>query len=558
MTHALIHRVGSLTFSLCALAALSLAPAFGQQCPPDPFEPNDDCATAVTLPLGLHTGLTVPDGGVDIFRVTIPAGQRLVATVTVPNSANLLGFFRILEDQGPSGNCGFADPSLAFEFVELGVTQVSLAWSGSATAATSFLVRFDTFFVACTTYDLDLAAIPEPCLGGPPDVFEPNSDCGAPSPLPLGLHTGLDVAIAERDYYSLVLQPGELVSVSPVGLSSLDVSRLSAWDVGVTCGDPSAIAFGTTVYGDSQQGVHLFNPTSAPRPLLLEVAPIPSQELQTGFCLSYGLDVQGQIDPCGVFTGDPFEPNDFCGSAAPLAGSQTGLSLSRHDFDWFAVQVPPRSTVRVLTTSTGTGEPRHTMLHSGCSGSGAEYLTSSSHVYADTLDARQFLAWTNHAAFSLDTRLHVLSPNGGFQSGFCDTYDLALEFTLGQPFCPIERNSTGEGARLVASGSTTPGVGTLQVSAGPLPPNRAAMLIMSRAERPAAVFGQGFLCLASPIVRLPLGSTGTGTLVTTLDWTGASAAIALGDVWSFQTWFRDPLPGQPGVHTSEALRVSFP
>jgi hypothetical protein len=544
--------------SVLTLSLASAVPAWAQQCPPDPFEPNDDCATAVTLPLGLHTGLTVPDGGADVFRVTVPAGQRLVATVSVPNSTNLLGFFRILEDQGPSGTCSFGDAGLAFGFVELGVTQLTLAWSASATAPATFLVRFDTFFMPCTTYDLDLTAIPEPCLGGPPDAFEPNSDCGAPSVLPLGLHTGLDVAIAERDYYSLVLQPGELVSVAPVGLSNLDVLRLSAWDLNVTCGDPSAVAFGTTVYGSGLQGLHLFNPGATPRPLVLEVAPVPDQESQTGFCLAYGLDVQSQIDPCGVFTGDPFEPNDFCGAAAPLSGSQSGLSLSRHDFDWFEVQVPPRSTVRLLTTSTGTGESRLMMLHSGCSGSTAEFLASSAHVYSDSLDPRQFLTWTNHTTTPFTTRLRVGSPNGGFANGYCDTYDLDLDLTLGQPFCRVERNSTGEGARLVASGSTTPGVGALVLSAGPLPANRPGMLLMSRTERPATIFGQGFLCLAAPIVRLPITTTGSGTLVTTLDWTGASAAIALGDVWSFQAWFRDPVPGALGVHTSEGLRLSFP
>lgn len=73
---------GEFVASSCAAVALTLAPARGQRCTPDPFEPNDDCATAVTLPLGLHTGLTVPDGGADVFRVTVPAGQRLVATVS--------------------------------------------------------------------------------------------------------------------------------------------------------------------------------------------------------------------------------------------------------------------------------------------------------------------------------------------------------------------------------------------------------------------------------------------------------------------------------------------
>lgn len=73
---------GEFAASSCAAVALTLAPARGQQCTPDPLEPNDDCATAVTLPLGLHTGLTVPDGGADVLRVTVPAGQRLVATVS--------------------------------------------------------------------------------------------------------------------------------------------------------------------------------------------------------------------------------------------------------------------------------------------------------------------------------------------------------------------------------------------------------------------------------------------------------------------------------------------
>lgn len=529
--------------------------AHAQQCLPDAFEPNEDCVGAALLGPGTWSNLTIPDNGADVYRVSVPAGTRLVATLVVPNPGQLFGVFRISLDAGPASNCTFNSPHAAFEFIELGESQASLAWSASATAPTDMFVRFDAFLEACVDYSLDVQFVPEPCVSGPLDAFEPNSSCTNTALLPAGSHVGLEASIADPDFYAVTVAPGELATLTLGGLGASDVASILAWDVGAACGDSNTVIAGTTVYGSTPQPIHVFNPSNAPRSIVVQVTPVPEQETQSGFCVGYSLALQSQFDPCGQLSGDALEPNDSCANPPVLASSQSALNISAVDPDWFSLQVPPRSTVRVLATSA-TGQQRAMQLRSGCSGSFLEALTSSWHVYSDTSDPRQFLSWTNTGSQPFDAKLHLFSPIGA--GAFCDNYALELGFTLGVPFCPVKRNSTGEGARLTASGSTTPGVGVLQLEAAPLPPNRAGLVIMSRGERPATPFAAGYLCLGAPVVRLPLTTTGSGTLVTAINWSGASSAIAAGDTWAFQTWFRDAQPNSPGANLSEGLRLSFP
>lgn len=544
-------RVALAVFAACAVAT----PTVAQQCLPDAFEPNEDCAGAALIGAGTWSNLTIPDNGADVYRVTVPAGQRLVATLLVPNPGQLFGVFRLSLDAGPGSNCTLNSPHAAFEFVELGETQATLAWSASATAPTDMFVRFDALLEACTDYSLDLQFVPEPCVTSLLDAFEPNSSCTNAALLPAGSHVGLEVSIADPDFYAVTVAPGELATLTLGGLGANDVATILAWDVGAACGDGNAVITGTTVYGSTPQPIHVFNPSNAPRSIVVQVAPVPEQETQSGFCVAYSLALQSQFDPCGQLAGDVMEPNDSCANPPVLASSQSALNISAVDPDWFTLQVPPRSTVRVLATSA-TGQQRAMQLRSGCNGSFLEALSSSWHVFNDTSDPRQFLSWTNTGSQSFDAKLHVFSPLGA--GAFCDNYALELGFTLGVPFCPVKRNSTGEGARMTASGSTTPGVGVLQLEAAPLPPNKAGLVIMSRSELAATPFSAGFLCLGAPIVRLPLTTTGSGTLLTALNWSGASSAIAAGDTWSFQTWFRDAQPNSPGANLSEGLRLSFP
>lgn len=537
-----------------ALASTLAAPLAAGQCLPDSFEPNDTCAGPVGISAGAHAGLTLPAGGADFYRIQVPAGHRLEVRVHLLQAdPGFFGLFELVRDDGSAVPCDVPSAKIAFAFLELGKTDFLLAWSANATAATTFVVSLESIVGACVAYDLDLSMVPEPCASLPADAFENNDTCGSAAPLSVGSFANLNVAIADPDYFSVSFAAGELVTLTLSGLGSGEVVDVYAWESGASCGDLNQLAVGTAIYGPSAGSLFLFNPSPNPTSLIATIAPRPNQGTQTGFCVSYALSVTSEIDPCGAATGDAFEPNTDCSSAPLLAGPQSGLSITQWlDQDWYTVDVPPHSTLRLLTTSIHPTVERPMHLYDGCNGN-PDFLMSSHRIYFDA-DPRQLLQWTNASSASVDTRLLVIRPVGPL---FCDVYDLDHEVTLGTPLCLATRNSTGEAARLSASGSTVPGVGALTMSATPVPPGTLGLLIMSLNTHAPTPFGNGYLCLGPQIVRFPATTTGTGTLLTTLDWTGPSAQIQLGQSWSFQGWFRDPHAGGANFNVSEGLRVDF-
>jgi hypothetical protein len=540
------------------LFAAAFAPlAQAQVCTPDSFEPNDSCAQIASIAAGVHTGLTLPAGTTDAYRIAVPAAHRLEVRVTpTPSGTNVLAFLRLFVGDGATAPCSSPSAQVAGELLEDSATAVLLSWSASANTAATFDVVLEGLFGNCVTYELDLRIVPDACAALAPDAFENNDDCANAAPIGLGQLDNLSVAIADPDFFRVTTAPGEVLGVGVQGLGVGEYVLVQAWDAAGPCGDPNNAWTSAAVFTPQLRGLYLFNNSALPKDFIVQVRPQPDQAQQLGFCVNYSLVVQSQLDPCGVVSGDAFEPNDVCATAPALTSSQTGLSVSLYDRDWFTLDVPARSTVRVLTTSTNLGTPRPTMLHSGCNSTVGQFLMSSHPVYFDQ-DPRHYLAWSNLGPQSVSTRLMVLSSNGAFPQPFCDVYDLDFAITLGQPFCAVRRNSTGDAARLDASGSTTPGSGVLNLSVGPLPPNRTGLVIMSRGEIVATPFGNGYLCLSAPIQRHPVTTTGAGTMNVTLDWTGASAAIALGDTWSFQAWYRDPAAGGAGTNTSEGLRLEF-
>jgi hypothetical protein len=549
-THRLSFRILALTsFALAAL----VAPGAAMQCPPDGFEPNDTCAQSAAAALGTHANLTLEAGGQDFFRVQVPAGWRLEARVqfAVPDPG-FFGVFQLFRDDGSPDPCSAMNAQLAFDLMELGQTDFLLAWSASSNAATSFIVGLDSVVGGCASYTLGLTAFPDPCAQLTPDAFEPNDGCATPAALGNGVFANLNVGVGDLDYYSVSVATGELVTIEVSGLDAGEVLDVWAWEAGATCGDLQQLSAGTALNGPGSAPVFLFNPSGPATSFVVAAVPRPNQGAQTGFCFSYSLKVISEFDPCGVASGDPFEPNEDCAAAPLLPSSQTGLSIAQAlDQDWYTVDVPAHSTLRLLSTSA-KGVQRPMMLFSGCNGN-PDFLMSSHPVYFN-LDPRHFLQWTNSSALPVSTKLLIVRPVGTL---FCDVYDLDLETTLGTPFCNVAQNSTGEAARLSASGSTTPGVGLLTLTAGPVPAQKPGLAIMSPNTKPPTVFGHGFLCLGAPIVRYPVTTTGGGTLVTTLDWTGQSALIQAGQTWAFQAWFRDPDAGGAGFNLSEGLRLDF-
>lgn len=553
-----ITRVRSLPRFASLLALAVLAPtAAARQCASDAFEPNDDCSQATPVGVGVLTGLTSSSSEDDVFRIDVPAGQRLEVRVNASAPGDLFGLLRLAgEEVGAPPCANFDDELVTACFAGSGTSASMFAWSSSSNHATRFYVSIQTLSAACAQYELDLRIVPEPCAAVAPDALEGNDSCATAQPLALGLHLALSASLGDPDFYRVTVQPGELLTVGVRGVPVGESASLWAWDANGPCGSTANISHGAAIWGGSINGVSLFNPGAAPKDYILELEPGADPFAQTGFCVDYELELQAQFNPCGLLTPDAFEPNNFCGAPAPLSTSQAGLSISVGDPDWYELSVPPRSSVRVLSTSTTAIKSRAMMLHSGCSASSSDFLASSWNVYYDSLDPRQFLSWTNSGPQAVSARLLVIAPHGAVLGSFCDTYDLDLGFTLGAPFCPLKRNSTGEGARLSASGSTQPGVGLLEFSATPLPANKAGLLIMSRSQGAPTPLSKGYLCLSAPIVRHPVTTTAAGTLVSTLDWSGASAQIALGDTWNFQVWHRDPAAAG-GSNLSDGLSLEF-
>jgi len=330
-----------------------------------------------------------------------------------------------------------------------------------------------------------------------------------------------------------------------------------AWDPNNNCGDPNAIVSAGTVFGPATGGLYLANTGVVPRTFVVNVVPNPDQETGVGFCVDYALSVSSEFDPCGALTGDAFEPNSSCFTAAPLSSSQTGLTVhSWMDQDWYSIDVPARSTLRLRSKSTANMQVGPMMLWSGCGGN-PDFLASSQPWLFDPTDPRHFLKWHNAADFGVNTRLLMLSNGLHFPQAFCDVYQVEFALTLGESYCLPAKNSSGDAALLSASGSTQVGVGTLELSAAPVPANSIGLVFFGPATKPPTPFGGGWMCTQGPLLRLPGSGTGAaGVLHTSIDWTGTSAAIAAGQSFAFQAWFRDAA-AMPTFNLSDGLEIAF-
>jgi len=128
-------------------------------------------------------------------------------------------------------------------------------------------------------------------------------------------------------------------------------------------------------------------------------------------------------------------------------------------------------------------------------------------------------------------------------------------------------SSTGSGARLTASGSTSVSLDDLFLEVGSLPARQSALLFMG-AGRLSIPFGDGFLCVGAGgvgIFRFPVRNSGPqgrvveGPIVgLARDRFPAAGRILAGSTWNFQDWYRDPAgPCGSFFNLSHALEVTF-
>jgi hypothetical protein len=77
-------------------------------------------------------------------------------------------------------------------------------------------------------------------------------------------------------------------------------------------------------------------------------------------------------------------------------------------------------------------------------------------------------------------------------------------------------------------------------------------------------FQSGYLCMASPVIRLGpqafingLGEASRNLDFTEVPFSSGSGALTAGSVWNFQMWYRDPNFGAGTTNLSDGWRVIF-
>lgn len=144
----------------------------------------------------------------------------------------------------------------------------------------------------------------------------------------------------------------------------------------------------------------------------------------------------------------------------------------------------------------------------------------------------------------------------------------SLPFDLPGPetFCTPLPNSTGAGAHISWSGTTSLTSNDFVLHAVGLPPGQPGVFYYGP-ERTLVPFADGLRCVGAGSLGLfrlnpPQASGAGGTTMRQLDVTAAPAvsgpgAIHPGTTWTFQLWYRDPAAGMSGSNTTDALTASF-
>lgn len=107
------------------------------------------------------------------------------------------------------------------------------------------------------------------------------------------------------------------------------------------------------------------------------------------------------------------------------------------------------------------------------------------------------------------------------------------------------RNSTGVGALLSGTGTTSVATDDLVIDSINLPPSTMGLYFMGGTQTQVA-FGDGLRCIASPSYRLGIVGAGAGGtsvfgpgIVERSCLIGPAACIAAGSTWNFQHWYRN-------------------
>lgn len=508
----------------------------------DAFEPNDACLDAAPLDEGVTRSLTLSEGELDFYSIQIP--PLTTATVNVRDS-----YFRFVELRAFDGNCA-AQPAAPRPMIRVSNTSGTTALTAHFEAAIT-----GSGDLGCTSYALDLRLDNSDCTSQPADVFEPNDSCQSAAPILLnGDYVGLTIGLAEVDYYTFTMQPFQrlFARASAVGSGTMNM-RLLDGNCDVIQEGENFVLLQTIDETEIQQ-------------LTLEVT---VDTFFTSPCLDYLLEFNLSFDPCSPLLEDPFEPNDTCEAAVPIAdGFYPELSVTDADNDFFDVLLQPGETF-AAETFVGAGSTRVNLnlwSGSGPCGSGTGGTPAASSM---TFTQTERVTYVHQGATPQRYVLEVALRD----PLFCTRYDLSIDGAAGRPvgtsYCVAASNSTGGRAAITALGSTSAAANQLRLRTTSLPANAFGFYLVSRTEGLVVGAGGsvGRLCLGGTIGRYQrpgevMSSGPAGEFSLDLDLTDTpqplgSVSVLPGDTWFWTTWFRDQEGGVAVSNFSNGLEVLF-
>ena len=392
--------------STCNEYSLSLTTAADPclQVADDNLEPNDTCASAAAINAGSLTGLFVSSFAPDHYRVTIAPGDRLAADVHYAAAGASLAAEL------------YSDAACTLMVDSMGGTgdeRVEYANATGAPLDVFLLVRVDTTSPTnCTTYDLDVAFLPDLCLSMSDDALEPNDDCAGATLLAPGSYTALYVHEADPDYYVTDVAPGHRLTIDLFYTPNNGTLQVGVFE------DASCFEYVDFGSGSGFDRVRYTNTGTTTERIAYQVQ-IPAWLDED--CNSYAMDVLTAPDPCLNTPDDSFEPNDACGAPAPVTtGLHTGLFVGGIDPDYYSVQVAPgeRLTVDTFYPTTANDaltlrlyeDPACTMLLDVASWTGADQVSAVNATGAP-------VTWTV-----------VVTADDGVAAS-CRTYDMSVALT---------------------------------------------------------------------------------------------------------------------------------
>ncbi len=462
---------------LAVLASLgSLAAPARAQCQDDPFEPNDDCASAtpLVLPQELFGGAILGDlapGGPspDVFAVVVPPGETLEVRPGLYPPPPIR--FEIFDD--PSCTVPVAVGS-ASDFALRAVN------TGATPADFRIALRQDPGGPPfdCMGYLFSAFSYLDPCPGLAADPFEPNDDLASAALLPPGSYTGLTVSVGDPDFYRIPAQPGQRIDLvlTPL-LTGYPAAEPYVTFLDVVTGH---VLPATTSGGGAWSYVNLTG--HAEVGLRISVGGVFT-------CNGYDLDVGVSDTFCASLAPDAFEENDDCAAAASLPeGVFGGLGVDYVDRDFFRVGLAPgEAMVAIFEADAASPNAIDVDLMDAAACPGGSPWAVHSFGGRETAVVRNDSGVAHEYTFMVRVDLEDFDVDAP-----CAAYGVTLHryaSPIGQSYCPALPNSGGSPARLEVFGSPVVADGELALLATDLP-----------------LFAPGIFFFGPNQVQLPLGN----------------------------------------------------